>query len=244
MLLDQGGRFERFRVARFSFQSRSLLGRLCAHIRVHDPRILETSIFFLADYVLHARSVSVSARQKAAKSEERVWPFFSPLLHLLLLFLGCVAMRHAITTYQTSRGRQKKREKKATDRWRPGGWHSNVPPCLRRSTKDAGASEGNWKMTRRERERGTGTSLKGSTSGTNRWSRRRVEGDVRKDRERAKEEEWLLARGRREVVEEGGEERERERDGQRRGGRMVKARMKEREEPWSKKGTHKGPLVN
>lgn len=38
--------------------------------------------------------------------------------------------------------------------------------------------------------------------------------------------------------------RERERDGQRRGGRMVKARMKEREEPWSKKGTHKGPLVN
>lgn len=39
-------------------------------------------------------------------------------------------------------------------------------------------------------------------------------------------------------------ERERERDGQRRGGRMVKARMKEREEPWSKKGTHKGPLVN
>lgn len=64
----------------------------------------------------------------------------------------------------------------------------------------------------RERERGTGTSLKGSTSGTNRWSRRRVEGDVRKDRERAKEEEWLLARGRREVVEEGGEERERERE--------------------------------
>lgn len=141
-------------------------------------------------------------------------------------------------------GKTKKREKKATDRWRPGGWHSNVPPCLRRSTKDAGASEGNWKMTRRERERGTGTSLKGSTSGTNRWSRRRVEGDVRKDRERAKEEEWLLARGRRKVVEEGGEERERERDGQRRGGRMVKARMKEREEPWSKKGTHKGPLVN
>lgn len=95
-----------------------------------------------------------------------------------------------------------------------------------------------------QRERGTGTSLKGSTSGTKRWSRRRVEGDVRKDREREKEEEWLLARGRREVVEEGGEERERERDGQRRGGRMVKARMKEREEPWSKKGTHKGPLVN
>lgn len=85
-------------------------------------------------------------------------------------------------------GKTKKREKKATDRWRPGGWHSNVPPCLRRSTKDAGASEGNWKMTRRERERGTGTSLKGSTSGTNRWSRRRVEGDVRKDREREKEE--------------------------------------------------------
>lgn len=50
-------------------------------------------------------------------------------------------------------GKTKKREKKATDRWRPGGWHSNVPPCLRRSTKDAGASEGNWKMTRRERER-------------------------------------------------------------------------------------------
>lgn len=112
LLLDQGGRFEKFRVARFSFQSRSLLGHLCAHIRVHDPRILETSIFFLADYVLHARSVSVSARQKAAKSEERVWPFFSPLLHLLLLFLGCVAMRHAITTYQTSRGRQKKEKKK------------------------------------------------------------------------------------------------------------------------------------
>lgn len=50
-------------------------------------------------------------------------------------------------------GKTKKREKKATDRWRPGGWHSNVPPCLRRSTKDAGASEGNWKMTRREKER-------------------------------------------------------------------------------------------
>ena len=50
------------------------------------------------------------------------------------------------------RGEDEKK-KKATDRWRPGGWHSNVAPCLRRSTKDAGASEGNWKMTRRERER-------------------------------------------------------------------------------------------
>lgn len=69
-------------------------------------------------------------------------------------------------------------------------------------------------------------------------------GCSKRSRERERGEAWLLARGRREVVEEGGEERERERDGQRRGGRMVKARMKEREEPWSKKGTHKGPLVN
>lgn len=139
-------------MARFSFQSRSLLGRLCAHIRVHDPRILETSIFFLADYVLHARSVSVSARQKAAKSEERVWPFFS--LFFISFFFSLDASRCVMPLRHIKpRGEDKKREKKATDRWRPGGWHSNVPPCLRRSTKDAGASEGNWKMTRRERER-------------------------------------------------------------------------------------------
>lgn len=62
-------------------------------------------------------------------------------------------------------------------------------------------------------------------------------------RPRESERGGLVARGRREVVEEGGEERERERE-MGSGGRMVKARMKEREEPWSKKGTHKGPLVN
>lgn len=112
LLLDQGGRFERFRVARFSFQSRSLLGRLCAHIRVHDPRILETSIFFLADYVLHARSVSVSARQKAAKSEERVWPFFS--LFFISFFFSLDASRCVMPLRHIKpRGEDKKKRKKS-----------------------------------------------------------------------------------------------------------------------------------
>lgn len=142
-------------------------------------------------------------------------------------------------------GKTKKREKKATDRWRPGGWHSNVPPCLRRSTKDAGASEGNWKMTRsRERER-HGDESKGVDVGNQPVVEEEGRGGCSK-RPRESERGGVVAcarekgsRGRR-----WRRKRERERDGQRRGGRMVKARMKEREEPWSKKGTHKGPLVN
>lgn len=69
------------------------------------------------------------------------------------IFLSSAATYHAIRAYQTSRGRQKKKKKKKRQEKTAAGWwlHSNAPPCLRRSTKGGGASEGNWKMTRRER---------------------------------------------------------------------------------------------
>ena len=94
LLLDQGREEKRFRAARFSFQSLS-----ARSIAIPNTNIQNGNEDFFREF-----SISFSTKGRGNQRSE-CGPFL--LLLLLLLLLGCVAMRHAITTYQTSRGRRK-----------------------------------------------------------------------------------------------------------------------------------------
>lgn len=118
---EKGGEGEG--VARFSFQ-RSLLAasfasRLDRRSRTitytRSSKTIRASIFFAAFHRIR-RSGYYTRRFRSRLTKGREIRGASPFFFLFFfIFLGCVAMRHAITTYQTSRGRQKeekKREKK------------------------------------------------------------------------------------------------------------------------------------
>lgn len=88
------------------------------------------------------------SRENLAKAIEAQNPPLSPLR----------IARRRVTPLRRIKPREedkKRDEKKKEEARTEAGWwlHSNAALCLRRSTKDGSAGEGNWKMTRRARWR-------------------------------------------------------------------------------------------